>query len=168
MTTRDSPKNVVVPMFSFTPLARDPTHYDMSITRHLGTFAMSFNGKFLAPLRVHVVATKEPVSILADEKVNQWRLQLEYTMGSLNVPSGKWKAWMFFEAFKGTGTSVECGATTFRRIPIQVTRCRQSGYYQCEYCVTTMVAGQACGRGIFSLGGSSNPVGVSFTSTISK
>ncbi|KAI6095454.1 hypothetical protein F5141DRAFT_1159566, partial [Pisolithus sp. B1] len=30
-------------------LARDPTHYDMSIMRHLTTFAMSFDGRFLVP-----------------------------------------------------------------------------------------------------------------------
>ncbi|KAI6110228.1 hypothetical protein EDD16DRAFT_1896205 [Pisolithus croceorrhizus] len=82
-------------------LARDPTHYDMSITRHLTTFAMSFDGKFLVPSRVHVVATKDPASILTDEKMNQRWLQLRHMIGPLNAPSGKWKSSMFSEVFKG-------------------------------------------------------------------
>lgn len=82
-------------------LSRDPTHYDMLITRHLAAFAMSFNSNFPVPSCVHVVATKELASILTDEKMNQRWLQLRDAMGPLNAPGGKWKASMFSEVFKG-------------------------------------------------------------------
>lgn len=62
---------------------------------------MSFNSNFPVPSCVHVVATKEPASILTDEKMNQRWLQLRDAMGPLNAPGGKWKASMFSEVFKG-------------------------------------------------------------------
>ncbi|KAI5990811.1 hypothetical protein EDC04DRAFT_3148692 [Pisolithus marmoratus] len=82
-------------------LARDPRHPDMLITRHLKTFAMCFNGKFPAPSRVHVVATKEPACILTDDTVDHRQEQLRGTMGQLNNSGSKWKASMSSEVFKG-------------------------------------------------------------------
>lgn len=43
-------------------LAKNPAHHDTLITRHLTTFAMSFNSNFPLPSCVHVMTTKEPSS----------------------------------------------------------------------------------------------------------
>ncbi|KAI6122191.1 hypothetical protein EDD16DRAFT_793948 [Pisolithus croceorrhizus] len=72
-------------------LARDPTHNDMSIARHLNTFAMAFPGGFTAPSLVYVVPTQEPASTLANQKVNQRLSQLDDAVTLLNDNgNGKW------------------------------------------------------------------------------
>lgn len=88
-------------------LARDPTHNDMLMERHLDTFATTFRGGFTAPSLVYVVPTQEPACILLDQKVNQRLSQLESAVTSLNDNcSNKWHASMFTEVFTAVFTKV--------------------------------------------------------------
>lgn len=84
------------------PLARDPTHHDMLMTRHLETFLTTFPNGFAVPSCVYVVPTKEPASILKEEKVNQQLEKLKSTVATLdNNSNGKWRVSMFDKVFKG-------------------------------------------------------------------
>lgn len=83
-------------------LTRDPMHNDMSIARHLDTFATTFPRGFTVPSLVYVVPTKERACILDEQKVNQRLLRLESAVTSLkDNDNGKRRVSMFPEVFRG-------------------------------------------------------------------